>query len=119
MTVMFRKSSVLAAGGYWDQPGYEDYGLWARMLKMGARLVNLPIVMVRARAGLAMIGRRGGWRYVQQEYALQAELRRLGAVGSLGFIRNLCLRVPPRLLTPKLRLLIYKHLLRKSRSKDE
>lgn len=40
-TVMMRKSVVLQAGGYGDDSPSEDYGLWLRMMELGA-LSNLP-----------------------------------------------------------------------------
>ena len=40
--VMFRKSKVLAAGGYQPCPLFEDYDLWVRMYQNGCRFANLP-----------------------------------------------------------------------------
>lgn len=39
--VMFRKSAVLAAGGYQHFPLFEDYYLWIRMLMNGAKFYNI------------------------------------------------------------------------------
>ena len=36
---MFRKSAVLAAGGYRHFPLFEDYYLWIRMLMNGASFI--------------------------------------------------------------------------------
>lgn len=38
---MFRKSAVLAAGGYRHFPLFEDYYLWIRMLMNGAKFYNI------------------------------------------------------------------------------
>jgi len=62
--VMFRKSAVEAAGGYnSDYPLFEDYDLWIRMLKNGARAANLkdPLLFMRTDEGMYL--RRGGRKY--------------------------------------------------------
>ena len=63
MTVMFRKSAVLAAGGYQHFPLLEDYHLWSRMLADGDRIANLNTVLVNARIGSTFAERRGGRDY--------------------------------------------------------
>lgn len=40
MTVMFSKKEVLDAGGYQHFYLFEDYWLWARMIKNGVKLIN-------------------------------------------------------------------------------
>ena len=114
MTVMFRKDAALAAGAYADEPLYEDYALWVRMLQQGTQMANLPCVLVRARAGGGMFARRGGWKYVRSEYAMQRTFLRSGFIGPLRFMANLALRLPVRLAPTGLRKLIYQRLLRHS-----
>lgn len=49
-TVIMRKSSVLAVGGYsCNAPCAEDYDLWERMLHAGSRFANLGEVLLRYR----------------------------------------------------------------------
>ena len=49
-TVIMRKSSVLAVGGYSNNaPCAEDYDLWERMLHAGSRFANLGEVLLRYR----------------------------------------------------------------------
>ena len=63
-SVMFRKSSVLAAGGYnSDFPYFEDYDLWVRMLMNGARVANIEEPLLYMRTDEGMILRRGGRKY--------------------------------------------------------
>ncbi|MBU2366797.1 MAG: glycosyltransferase [Alphaproteobacteria bacterium] len=78
MTVVYRTELVRQAGGYPALHLREDYGLWARLLIMGCRVGNLPDIVVRARAGGAMLRRRGGWKYATTEYQLQRYLFKLG-----------------------------------------
>src|SRR5699024_826349 len=40
-SIVFRKSAVLAAGGYQDMPLMEDYWLFVRMIADGARVGNV------------------------------------------------------------------------------
>jgi len=70
MTVIFRKSAVLAAGGYRHQPGMEDYDLWLRMIGQHMDMCNLPEVIVSARVDAGFLGRRSGGRYLQAEWRL-------------------------------------------------
>ena len=63
MTVMYKKSAVLAAGNYQECPLMEDTLLWVNMLRNGARCKNIPEPLVYARIGEEMYERRGGYRY--------------------------------------------------------
>jgi hypothetical protein len=79
-TVMFRKSAALMAGDYRDMPGFEDYDLWLRMIRQGARLGNLGEILVYMRTSGEFYRRRGGvgytglnlrfWKKVYQEGAV-------------------------------------------------
>ncbi len=63
-SVMFRKSAVLAAGGYnSDFPYFEDYDLWVRMLMNGARVANIEEPLLYMRTDEGMFLRRGGKEY--------------------------------------------------------
>jgi len=56
--VIFRKSNVLAVGGYPDiYP--EDYQLWGTMLAKGYRFSNMPDILLKMRVGNALVERRG------------------------------------------------------------
>jgi len=98
MTVLFRKSSVVDAGGYSPMNGFEDYYLWMRMLQGGKRFANLPVVLLKARAGRGMIERRQGWRYAMDEAALEKAAYRIGFWSKWDLTRNFFLRFLPRLL---------------------
>lgn len=70
MTVAYKKSAVLQAGGYQHHVFMEDYNLWLRMLAKGAQTANLPDTLVLVRTGTTMIARRHGWKYVFSEWQL-------------------------------------------------
>ncbi|MBR1392676.1 MAG: glycosyltransferase [Ruminococcus sp.] len=63
--VMFRKSAVLAVGGYEDYRFFEDYQLWVKMLDAGYRGFNLHRPLLWMRTGSGMFKRRGGVGYVR------------------------------------------------------
>lgn len=113
MTVMFRRETALAAGAYGNEPMYEDYALWVRMLQGGARTANLPEVLVLARTGDDMFGRRGGLKYVASEWAMQRTFLRSHFISSFRFLANLAVRVPVRLAPNKMRKLVYELFLRR------
>ena len=102
MTVAYRKSCVLDAGGYPLIHMKEDYALWAALLSAGARFKNTPIVLVHATAGRNMYSRRGGWRYVRSEIVLQRHLVQCGIQTAsralvVGFLRSLVFVAPNRI----------------------
>ncbi|MDR2252796.1 MAG: glycosyltransferase [Bifidobacteriaceae bacterium] len=91
-TVVYRRAAVLAQGGYRPFHHLEDYDLWVRLLRAGARVLNLPDVLVDYRVSPAAYRRRGGWATLRAEWALQREFRRSGFTGPLAHARNLVLR---------------------------
>ena len=71
MTVMYRKSAVLKAGGYRNLYWNEDYFLWIRMAWQGCKMANTGTVLVNVRVGTDMYKRRGGRKYFESELYLQ------------------------------------------------
>lgn len=112
MTVMFRKSAVLAAGNYQHSPLYEDYDLWIRMLMENYRFANIDKLLVYARTGESMYERRGGLSYAKQEIIMQIKFHRLGFITFSQLIKNLGYRVPVRVIPNKLRKIVYLNFLR-------
>lgn len=62
VTVMYKKSAVLAVGNYHDFPLMEDYDLYVRLLQNGSKFKNIDSVLVNVRTDRTMVARRGGWR---------------------------------------------------------
>jgi glycosyltransferase involved in cell wall biosynthesis len=109
-TVVYRRSAVLAAGGYGDFPLMEDYALFARMLQTGARPVNVPEPLVFYRVGATAFKRRGGTGLLRSELRLQREFRRSGFISPLEYARNVLVRGSYRLIPWWLRRAIYRPL---------
>ncbi|PFG62070.1 glycosyl transferase family 2 [Thioclava sp. ES.031] len=78
MTVAYRTAPTREVGGYPNIHLKEDYALWASLLKAGARVENLPEILVDATTGHDMYRRRGGTRYALAEFQLQQHLVRCG-----------------------------------------
>ena len=112
MTVAYRRSLALACGGYPNVYLREDYALWARMMRAGARVRNLPDCLVTARAGAALYARRGGWRYAVGEIALQRLLVAEGIKPVWLGLADGILRMLVFLAPLALRRRVYEHWLR-------
>lgn len=111
MTVAFLKSSILKCGGYKPMPGYEDYYLWMRVLKEFDGL-NISDNLVYARVGNGMIARRQGFVFFVNEFKFQRTLLAEGLITYSNFVKNIFLRLFPRLLPKKILELIYTKILR-------
>jgi len=97
-TVIYRRSAVLAAGGYGDIPLMEDYSLFARMLANGARAVNVAEPLVFYRVGAQAFKRRGGLRLLRSELRLQREFRQARFTSAGEYLRNVAIRGGYRLV---------------------
>jgi GT2 family glycosyltransferase len=102
-SVVYRKSAVAAVGGYEHLDLMEDYLLFARMLAAGAHAENITEALVLYRVGAGAYARRGGWRLVSSELALQRTLRTEGFVSTPQMVRNVVVRAGYRLVPQSLR----------------
>ena len=110
-TVVYRRSAVLAAGGYADMPLMEDYLLFTRMVEGGAEPANLADPLVYYRVGAGAYARRGGWPLLRSELLLQRRLRRLGITTRAEYTRNVAIRGVYRLVPQGVRKVAYRRLL--------
>ena len=111
-TVMFKKSSVLKAGGYQTCMLLEDYYLWARMLKMGMVFHNIQESLLYFRLSHDIYKRRGGLKYAITEVKFQKELHKIGYLTIFETIRNIASRFFVRVMPVCIRRRIYRRLLR-------
>lgn len=112
-SVAFRKEAVLQAGGYKTFFFFEDYYLWVRMIMQGAKLYCFPEPLLAFRMNKNAYRRRRGWRYARNEARLQKEFYRIGFLSLGGYLRNLIVRFPIRLLPTHCLSLFYTTFLRK------
>ena len=112
MTVVYWRDAVLKAGSYQTLMWNEDYYLWGRMLNNNIKIMNIPEVLVYARAGADMFNRRGGLKYFKNEVKLQKEFLKMHFIDKKTFLRNVMTRGFVRILPNSVRGLIYKKILR-------
>lgn len=110
-TVVYRRSAVVAAGGYSDMALMEDYLLFTRMVEGGARPANLSEPLVCYRVGAGAYARRGGRALLRSELALQRRFRELGITTRGQYLRNVTVRGGYRLVPEGLRRIAYRALI--------
>jgi GT2 family glycosyltransferase len=110
-TVVYRRSAVLAAGGYTDMALLEDYLLFTRMVEAGARPANLAEPLVYYRVGAGAYARRGGFALLRSELRLQRRFRELGITSRAEYLRNVVVRGSYRLVPEDVRKVAYRRLL--------
>ena len=113
MTIACRRALVECCSGYPDIHLREDYALWAKMVKAGARCANLPEVLVHATAGKDLYRRRGGLRYVLAERDIQNLMVQLGLKSQLRGLIDGVARSSVFIAPVFLRKLIYEMVLRR------
>lgn len=108
MSVMFRKSAVLAAGSYQSVPYFEDYDLWIRMAQKGFKGANLPVTLVHARIENDMIGRRQGLSCCRHELFFLRRARESGFFSLPEYLDALVVRILVSLLPKPVLAWIYR-----------
>ena len=114
MTVMYKKDAVLKVGNYQTFKNIEDYYLWARMLKNGAKFANIPECLVNVRAGNAMFARRANLTYFfTSEFPLHTELYKMHYISLVQYLRNITSKFLLRVIPQWAMAIVYIKFLRK------
>ena len=100
VSVMYKKSSIQAAGGYQDWFWNEDYYLWIRMWLRAAVFANTGSVLVNVRVGEEMYQRRGGSKYFESEKGLQNYMLKHNMINYPTYIKNVTKRLIIQKLMP-------------------
>lgn len=87
---MFRKSAVLAAGGY-PKIYPEDYQLWGTMIAKGNKFANLPDIILRMRVGDALQQRRG-MKFLKGVVGSYKHLYSVGLINRFELAKNITFR---------------------------
>ncbi len=111
--VMFKRKTVMFAGGYMPFPLFEDYYLWVRMLMNGAKFYNVQESLLHFRTSPDMYRRRGGLRHALNEVRFQNTIRKMGYIGIPLFLFNIFVRFFTRIVPNHWRAWIYRKLLRR------
>lgn len=113
MTVMFKKKAVLKVGNYQPMMGFEDYYLWARLLKAGYKGKNIQESLVYARTGENMYARRGGKKYFVEGLKGRKAIYHAGLGSVSDYLISCSAHIVVSLLPNKIRGQIYERKLRK------
>ncbi len=85
-TIVVRRSLLELVGGYREMRYLEDYDLYLRLLKAGARFeaIQEPLVLVRTTPD--QVRRRGGMEHVRAEWKFRFAHFRTGSLGAGAFV---------------------------------
>lgn len=113
-SVIYKKSAVINAGLYEDYRYFEDYNLWVTMLHKGCKGYNVQKNLLYMRAGEDMYKRRGGISYVGCIFRFKNHLRKMGFISMSSFLADTITRTVVSLVPNRVRVTIYKKVLRKA-----
>lgn len=112
-TVMFRKSVILAAGGYKPLKYLEDYYLWVRLLLKNKKVHNVQKILVNMRSGTHMRVRRSNKDSKSSIIFLRKFMFKNHFIGLFSYIFGTFLQLLAHSLPLKIRLRLYNKVLRK------
>lgn len=105
--VVFRKSAVLAVGGYPLFQRAQDYALWSLLLVRGYRFANQPECLLWMRTGEGLMARRG-YQHFLNELKLLRFQREIGLLSRFDYALNVIARFALRVVPDRLKKLLYK-----------
>ncbi|WGD35769.1 glycosyltransferase [Olleya sp. YS] len=109
MSVMFKKTHVLDAGGYKDWFCNEDYYLWIRMALKNYKFHNLEETLLKVRTNEDFYKRRGGLKYFKSEAKIQKLMLTKDIISLPTYLYNVSIRfVVQVLMTDGLRKYFFK-----------
>lgn len=88
---VFRKSAVLAVGGYPLFKRSQDVALWSLLIVQGYKLANLPDKLFMVRAGAGFMS-RSGLQSFKYEYAVICYQKKIGFLSTFDFFKNITIR---------------------------
>ena len=113
-SVVFKKSHILAVGGYIELKLNEDYYLWVRMAEKGYIFANIEESLVKMRVTDETYLRRGGLKYFITQNSIYKYMKKNNYISSVEYTYGYLIRFIFRVvLTNRLRKLVYTRLLRK------
>ena len=112
-SVMFKKSKILDSGNYRNCYLCEDYDMWIRLAKNGAKCYNVQENLVYMRINDDFYKKRGGIKYLKSILKLKTEQYKCGFFSLKDYIKTSSASIVSCLLPNKIREILYKKLLRK------
>jgi glycosyltransferase involved in cell wall biosynthesis len=111
-SVLFKKYDVIACGNYEENYLTEDYDIFVKLLRYGARAYNIREPLVYMRIGGDFYKRRGGAKYLKSLLAFNRKLYKSGWVRFADYFLRSALNIIVCLLPNFLRDFVYRKLLR-------
>ena len=113
MTVMYKRSAVLAAGNYQDCLLMEDSLLWANMIRNHCRMANIGETLVYARTGDDMLKRRGGFDYfLKYKAGRKRRILKTGTISAADYFVTVAAQFVVCMMPLWMRSLVFKKILR-------
>ncbi|MCT4716363.1 glycosyltransferase [Enterobacteriaceae bacterium H18W14] len=106
-SVIFRKSKVLAVGGYPLFRKSQDFALWSLLIVNNARFANLSEILLKMRSGHDLMARRG-LAYLKYEYQVISFQHQIGFITTGQFLKFAMLRTFFRIMPSGLKKGLYK-----------
>lgn len=111
VTVVFKKSAVLAAGNYQSCPLMEDTLLWVNMFLNGVKCKNIMDSLVYVRIGKDMYERRGGWIYFKKYASARRRVLETGYISRFDYYYTVIIQLVVALMPGTLRGWLFKKVL--------
>lgn len=105
-SVVFKKSSVLAVGGYPLFRKSQDFALWSLLLVNNAVFANIDEVLLKMRTGRDLMTRRG-LSYLKHEYQVMLFQYKIGFISLAEFIKYATVRTVFRILPASVKKMLY------------
>ncbi len=105
---IFRKSAVLAVGGYPPFKKAQDHALWSVMLLNGYKFANVDAVLYAVPVNGDFFKKRG-FSHLVHELAIIRYQRKIGFIGFSDFVKNIIIRVTIRLSPTIIKKIFYKY----------
>ncbi|MGU5818707.1 glycosyltransferase [Aeromonas caviae] len=105
-SVMFKKSTVLAVGGYPEFRKSQDFALWSLLIVKHARFANISNALLKMRSGRSMMERRG-FSYLKFEYQVMKFQYEIGFISKGQFILFASIRTFFRILPQRVKTVLY------------
>ena len=113
--VMYKKSAVLANGGYSDLRRNQDVDLFGRMLFAGCKAYNIPESLLWFRSNIYLAKRRKSWQNTKSYIQTIKKFRKMGYSGFGDYITVAVAQTVLFLMPAFLQNWVYKVFLRKKR----
>lgn len=113
MAVMFRKEVIMEMDSYQNVPLLEDYDLWTRTLIAGHEMCNMEDVLVYARVGNGMVGRRSSPVQITGWMKINKNMLEHNMINRFTYIRNYILISGFVYMPTWIKNIVYSKLLRK------